>query len=108
MSAAASRIRLNVPWRLMSMTRSHSAGGVGIFDQQGDARATTDAGRGDTEPAARAPELARERDREPHAGRPERMADGDGAAVDVELCLVDADLARASDHLGAERLVDLE
>jgi len=39
---------------------------------------------------------------------PERMADGNRAAVDVELGFVDAELARAGHHLGAERLVDLE
>ena len=36
------------------------------------------------------------------------MADGDGAAIDVELGLVEAELARAGHDLGAERLVDLE
>src|SRR5450759_1828375 len=36
------------------------------------------------------------------------MPDGDGAAVDVELVLVESKLAGASHHLRAEGLVDLE
>ena len=36
------------------------------------------------------------------------MADGDGAAVDIELGLVDAELARARHHLRAEGFVNLE
>ena len=46
--------------------------------------------------------------REPHAGGAERVADGDRAAIDVELVLVEAELARAGHDLRAERLVDLE
>src|SRR5262249_11279420 len=75
---------------------------------EGDAWAAADAGGGDAVAQPRALELAREREREPHAGRAQRMADGDGAAVDVELDLVDAEFARARHHLRAERFVDFE
>ena len=36
------------------------------------------------------------------------MAEGDRAAVDVELLLVDAELADAGEDLGGEGLVDLD
>ncbi len=36
------------------------------------------------------------------------MADGNRAAIDVELVLVEAEFARAGHDLGAEGLVDLE
>src|SRR5215831_10112963 len=81
---------------------------VGVLDEQRDALAAADAGRGDAVAQPRALELARERERESHAGRTQGMADGDGAAVDVELDLVDAELARARHHLRAERFVDFE
>ena len=42
------------------------------------------------------------------AGHAERVADGDGAAVDVELVEVDAQVAVARDDLRGERLVDLD
>ena len=35
----------------------------------------------------------------PRAAAAERMAQGDGAAVDVELVQIDAELARAGEHL---------
>jgi hypothetical protein len=92
----------------MSMVSSSVGVEVGILDEQRDALAAADAGRGDSVAQPRALGLAREREREPHAGRPQGMADGDGAAVDVELGLVDAEFARARHHLRAERFVDLE
>ena len=44
---------------------------------------------------------------DPGAGHAERMPDGDGAAVHVELVDVDAQVAVAGDDLSGERLVDL-
>src|SRR5690606_8798179 len=38
----------------------------------------------------------------------EGVADGDGAAVDVQLLQRDAEVAVGGDHLGGERLVDLD
>ena len=49
--------------------------GVRVLDQQRDALAAADAGRGDAVAQARALELARQRQREPHAGGAQRMAD---------------------------------
>src|SRR5581483_9201861 len=68
---------------------------VWIFDQQRDALTAADAGRRDTIAQVAALELARKRQRKADAGRAERMADGDGTAVDVELFLVEAEFARA-------------
>src|SRR6266511_2925694 len=82
--------------------------GRDVLDQQGDALPAADAGRGDAVAHLRAPELAREREGEPHAGCAQRMTDGDGAAVDVELGFVDAEFARARHDLRAEGFVDLE
>ena len=42
------------------------------------------------------------------AGHAERVADGDGAAVDVELVPRDAEVLGRRDDLGGERLVDLD
>jgi hypothetical protein len=36
------------------------------------------------------------------------VTNGDGAAVHIEFCLVDAELPHAGEHLGTERLVDLD
>src|SRR5580700_2958828 len=49
-----------------------------------------------------------ERGRDPCTGHAERMAECDCAAVDVELVLIDRELARRGDHLYGERLVDLD
>ena len=58
--------------------------------------------------AASAPELVEGRGRELGAGASEWMAEGDGAAVDVELVVGDAELLLDVDRLAAEGLVDLE
>ena len=42
------------------------------------------------------------------AGHAEGVADGDGAAVDVQAVHVDAEVAVRGDHLGGEGLVDLD
>src|SRR5437762_98924 len=80
----------------------------GIFNQQRDALPTPNAGGGNAIAQAGAFELARKSNREAHAGRAERMADGDRAAVHVELFFVKTERARAGHHLRAERFVDLE
>src|SRR5215470_1609088 len=81
---------------------------VRVLDQQRDALAAADAGRGDAVAQLGALELAGERDREPHAGGAQGVPDRDRAAVDVELALVETELARAGHDLCSERLVDLE
>src|SRR5690606_35598403 len=45
---------------------------------------------------------------DPGARHAEGVADGDGAAVDVQLLQRDAEVAVGGDHLGGERLVDLD
>jgi len=47
-------------------------------------------------------------DGESRAGGAERVADGDGAAVDVVLLLVDSEFAAGVLTLGGERLVELD
>ena len=70
--------------------------------------ADADAEGGDSVPRLAPPELPRERGHEPGAGAAQRVAERDGAAVDVEAVLVDAELARAGEDLSGERLVDLD
>src|SRR4029450_3671824 len=82
--------------------------GGDVLDEQRDALPAANAGGGDAVAQLRTPELAREREREPHAGCAQRMTDGDGAAVDVELGFVDAELTRTRHDLRAEGFVDLE
>ena len=58
--------------------------------------------------AAAAAQLADEGGGEAGAGAAEGVAEGDRAAVDVELLLVDAELAGAGEDLGGEGLVELD
>ena len=53
--------------------------------------------------AAAAPQLAGEGADEARAGAAERVAERDRAAVDVELLLVDAELARAGERPARRR-----
>src|SRR5205823_9429018 len=66
-----------------------------------------DAHGGQPEAALAALELVQERCREAGAATPERMAERDGAAVDVELLLRDLEGTGTGEHLASERLVDL-
>src|SRR5262245_53597700 len=91
--------------RTLRLTVSMASGSL---DEHGDALPAADARRGNSVTPARTLQLARQREREPHPRRPQRMTDGDGAAVHVELRLIDVELAHAGEHLGAEGLVDLD
>src|ERR671910_680079 len=53
-------------------------------------------------------ELIEQRGHEPGAGGAQRVPEGDGAAVDVDLGRVGAGLAPPGDHDRGERLVDLD
>ena len=78
------------------------------FEDRRQALADADAHGGDAVPAAAAAQLADEGAGEAGAGAAERVAEGDRAAVDVELLLVDAELAGAGEDLGGEGLVELD
>src|SRR5579884_1735198 len=80
------------------------------LDVQDHGVALTAAGadRGQTESAAAAAQLVHQRDHQPRAARPKRVAESDGAAVDVHLLRIGAEAARGNDRDAGERLVDLE
>src|SRR5690606_22644782 len=84
------------------------SGTSAVVDEHGDALAAADAGGGDAVASARAAQLPRQRDGKPHARGPERMADGDGAAIDVDAVFAEPELLEAGEQLRAEGLVDLE
>jgi hypothetical protein len=74
----------------------------------GGAHAAADAHGDDGVAAAAAAQLVEQRRGELRAGAPERVAERDGAAVDVELRVGDAELALAVHDLRGEGLVHLE
>jgi hypothetical protein len=63
-----------------------------VFQQHGDALAAADAGGGDAVAELRALEFTRENGREAEPGRGEWVADGDGAAVDVDFVAIELQL----------------
>src|SRR5690606_35473301 len=77
-----------------------------IFNQQRDALPAPDTGRGDAVALARALEFISESERKPDARGAQRMSDGDGAAIDVELVFVEPELHDAGKDLRAERFID--
>jgi hypothetical protein len=68
--------------------------------------AEVDTERREAKAAAASSEFVDQRHRQARTGGAERVADGDGAAVDVERLGVDAELVAGVDHLTGERLVD--
>src|SRR6185369_13936559 len=79
-----------------------------VLDQDRDALAAADAGRGDAEALLAAPQLQHERQDQTRARRAERVPERDRAAVDVDLVTVQAELLLAAEVLGREGLVDLD
>src|SRR6476469_9193185 len=73
----------------------------------GHALAATDAHRLEAELAVTRGQPVEQGRRDAGAGGPERVAEGDGPTVDVELVEVHAQLVRRGQHLRGERLVDL-
>src|SRR5438477_238466 len=67
-----------------------------------------DACGGNSIAKTRALQLPRKRDNQTNAGCTERVPERNGAAVDIELRLIDAELTHAGEHLCAERFVDLD
>src|SRR5699024_2513084 len=77
------------------------------FDDGGHAHAAADAQRDEGEAAAGAVQLVDGGAGDHGAGGAERVAHGDGAAVDVELLVGDAELLLGVQDDGREGLVDL-
>ena len=64
--------------------------------------------RGGAEAATATAQLVQERERQPVAAHADRVTEGDGATVDVDDLVADAELGHRGDADGGERLVDLE
>src|SRR2546425_291299 len=110
-SAASARARWPKPagasWSRAWAERRCASGRSGHLEQARRAHAAADAHGADD--VARAAALALDERVADHAraAHAVRMADGDGAAVDVQLLHRDSELVAAVDHLHGERLVQL-
>src|SRR5690606_5068683 len=82
--------------------------GSRIFDEERDALAASNAGRGDAVAALRAPQFERECEAEANARGAQRVADGDSAAVDVHLAFIQPDFVDAGEDLRTKSLVDFD
>src|SRR5690606_29500992 len=96
------------PELLAARLASGWASSAADFEQTGGAHAAADAHAHDAVALAAPAELVQQRGGELRARAPERVPEGDGAAVDVELVCRDAELALAVHGLSREGLVDLE
>src|SRR5680860_1575987 len=77
------------------------------LDDYGVALASAGADRGDAEPAAATTELVDERTDYARAGGADRVTEGDRAAVDVDVLLIDAEHPHRVERDRGEGLVDL-
>src|SRR5690349_24856372 len=82
--------------------------GARAFEDGGDALAAADALRGQRIALAFALQQRGRLAGDARASGTERMTERDGAAVEIGLAFVDAELAHAGDGLGREGLVDLD
>src|SRR6185312_9492393 len=111
----ATRPNWNAPDPSISvLSRSKNAAGPGRMrlpavdlDDHRVALAAAGADCRHAEPAAAAAQLVHERHQDARAAGADRVAERDGAAVHVDLGLVDAEHANRVDRHGRERLVDL-
>jgi hypothetical protein len=78
------------------------------FEQIREPHPAADAHGNDAAFGIAALELAQYLDRQNRAGGPERVAGGDGAAVDVGRVGIEAELVDAVDRLAGESFVDLD
>lgn len=84
------------------MYHSHS------FQQQGQTHAAADAQRCESKLRLTLLHLVNQRGRDSHAGAADRVAQRDGAAVDVQTFRVKSEFAIAGDDLGCEGFVQLD
>src|SRR5262245_3755505 len=75
------------------------------LDHQRDALAAADAERREAEPRVPIRHGVEERHQDARAARADRMPEGDGATVDVDARLRDAQLPQHAERLRGERLV---
>src|SRR5688500_4042604 len=80
-------------------------GGSVPLDAEGDAHAAADAERGEALLRVAALHLVEQGGQHPRAAGADRVADGDRAAVDVDLVGGPAELLADRERLGGERLV---
>src|SRR3954447_24037137 len=83
-------------------------GASDALDDGGDAHAAADAERGQAALQVAALELVDQRAEDHRAGGAQRVAHRDGAAVDVDLLVVQVEVAHEAHGDRGERLVDLE
>ena len=88
--------------------RSSAGSGLRDTDDQGVALAAAAAQRSRTDAAAATLQLEREVQDDAGAGHADRVAERDGAAVDVDLVVGEAELAGRGDADGGEGLVELD
>ena len=78
------------------------------LDQQSDAHAAADAQRRQASPRISTFHLVQQCGCDAHAGAANRMAQGNRAAVDIQLLRSDLKIAIAGNHLSSEGLVQLD
>src|SRR4029077_3284960 len=78
------------------------------LDDHRHALASADAHRLEADRLVRRLEAIEERRHDAGAGHPERVPEGDRTAVHIQLVPIDAEVPGARDHLGGERLVQLD
>src|SRR6476620_9623074 len=79
-----------------------------VLDRDGGGFAATNAQRRDPAPEISRFECLQQRDDQARAGGADRMAERAGAAIDVELVSIDAEVALRRHRDDRKRLVDLE
>src|SRR5690606_12193146 len=100
---AGSEVPKSLPTRPRTVETSAEA-----FEDHGHALTAADAHGLEAELLAVVLQRVDERRGDASARHADRVADGDGTAVDVQLVEVDAQVAVGRDHLRGERLVDLD
>src|SRR5258708_20187290 len=102
--------RAHLAQTLLSVFSGTAAAGKSsaqALDDDGDALSAADACRGQPVAFPAAAQLVQQGDDEARSGGSQRMAEGDRAAVDVQLLHVDAELLRYVQHLAGEAFVHL-
>src|SRR6476660_9439355 len=105
-AGACSRRRNESAGRLRQPARPEAA--LTALDAHGDAHAPADAKRGETFLGVAPLHLVQQRDENARAGCADRVADGDGAAIDVDLLGVPAKILVHRAGLRGEGLIGLD
>src|SRR5262249_31760301 len=78
------------------------------LDERGDPLSSADAGRGNAPARVPPAHFEQQREQQARAGHPQRMAQRDGAAVDVHPIAIEPEILFDREILRRKRLVDLE